>query len=262
MLHGLFCSCGEWGLLSNCGAWASHCGGFSCGSWALEHRLNTCGTWGLVAPLTCGTFPDQGSLAGWFFTTEPLGKPLLSTLLPMSEIFHNANFFNVLFKSWRTVPSPISESKMASVRLAGTENSFPNHYWERVEFRGHGPAERDEEWDHKVYQAGLSHTPTSPVGSGLIYSDRRPQQLQPQALCLGRKLLVPVDDSTWPEGWQRLSWCFSPLQCQFDLVANYTLCKTGVPPNKANHSVASQIRKRGGWRGTLHVISWIYLLVL
>ena len=55
---GFFSSCREWGLLASCGAWASHCGGFSrcraqalecvgfgsCGSWALEHRLNGCGT--------------------------------------------------------------------------------------------------------------------------------------------------------------------------------------------------------------------------
>ena len=51
-------SCGEWGLLSNCGARASHrsfcscfrsqalgCAGVnSCGSWFLAHRLNSCGT--------------------------------------------------------------------------------------------------------------------------------------------------------------------------------------------------------------------------
>ena len=30
LLHGRFPSCGEWGLLSSCGVWASHCGGFSC----------------------------------------------------------------------------------------------------------------------------------------------------------------------------------------------------------------------------------------
>ena len=172
MLHGLFCSCGEWGLLSNCGAGASHCGGFSCfGSWVLEHRLNSCGTWGLVAPLTCGIFPDQGSLAGGFFTTEPRGKRLLSTLLLRSEIFHNVNFLRFCFKSWHTVPSPISESKMAPVRSAGTEKSLPNHYWGRVEFRGHGPMERDEEWVPKVRQAGLSHMSTSPGGSGLVYSE-------------------------------------------------------------------------------------------
>ena len=60
-----FSSCGERGLLFRCGAWASHCSGFSCGGaralvvwasvvvalelsscglWALEHRLSSCGT--------------------------------------------------------------------------------------------------------------------------------------------------------------------------------------------------------------------------
>ena len=48
-----FSSCGKWGLLSSCGAWASHCGGFSgcgarflgcvsfrnCSSWAQQLRL-------------------------------------------------------------------------------------------------------------------------------------------------------------------------------------------------------------------------------
>ena len=59
-----FSSCGEWGAKLCCGAWASHCGGFShcgtralgtqasvlvvrglssCGSRALEHRLSSCG---------------------------------------------------------------------------------------------------------------------------------------------------------------------------------------------------------------------------
>ena len=39
-----FSSCGEQGLLSSCGAQASHCGGFSCCRvQALEHRLQCCG---------------------------------------------------------------------------------------------------------------------------------------------------------------------------------------------------------------------------
>ena len=56
VVGGGFSSCDKWRLLSSCGAWASHCGGFSCcgaralglagfsncGSWALEHRLNSC----------------------------------------------------------------------------------------------------------------------------------------------------------------------------------------------------------------------------
>ena len=45
LLHRLFSSCGEQGLLSSCSAQPSHCGGFSCcSSWALEHRLSSCGT--------------------------------------------------------------------------------------------------------------------------------------------------------------------------------------------------------------------------
>ena len=64
LLHGLFSGCSEWGLLSSCSLWASHCGGFSfggaqalgisgsagaayglcsCSSRALEHRFNSCG---------------------------------------------------------------------------------------------------------------------------------------------------------------------------------------------------------------------------
>ena len=63
--RGFFSSCSEQGLLSSCGAWASHCGGFSCcraqalgprtsavvarglssgGSQAPEHRVDGCGT--------------------------------------------------------------------------------------------------------------------------------------------------------------------------------------------------------------------------
>ena len=65
LLCRLFSSCGDEQPLSSCGAWASHCGGFSCGAQALgrvgfssashvfsscgsfmvlEHRLNSCGT--------------------------------------------------------------------------------------------------------------------------------------------------------------------------------------------------------------------------
>ena len=54
LLHRLFSSRGEWGLLPSC-TWASHCSGFSCciawalgpqgfsscDSWAPEHRLNS-----------------------------------------------------------------------------------------------------------------------------------------------------------------------------------------------------------------------------
>ena len=57
-----FSSCGEWGHLSNCGAWTSHCGGFYSPraqavhpwSWAVVvHRLS--------CPMACGIFLDEGS---------------------------------------------------------------------------------------------------------------------------------------------------------------------------------------------------------
>ena len=60
-----FSSCGEWGLTLRCGAWASHCGGFSCcGARALGARasvvvargLSSCGSRGLECRLSsCGT---------------------------------------------------------------------------------------------------------------------------------------------------------------------------------------------------------------
>ena len=85
-----------------CGAWASHCSGFSCcraqalgtqasvvvthglrscGLWALERRLSSCGAWaqllhgiwGLPRP---GLEPMSPELAGGFLTTVPPGKSL------------------------------------------------------------------------------------------------------------------------------------------------------------------------------------------
>ena len=67
--------CGEQDLLSNCGAWASHCGGFSCcraqvlGARALLYW----GMWNLPEP---GIEPMSPALVGRFFTIEPPGKPL------------------------------------------------------------------------------------------------------------------------------------------------------------------------------------------
>ena len=94
MLRGLFSSCGEQGLLSSGGAWASHRSGSSCcgaralgctslgscGSRAAEHRLGSRGAqasllhgiWDLPGP---GREPRSPALAGGFFTTEPPEKP-------------------------------------------------------------------------------------------------------------------------------------------------------------------------------------------
>ena len=47
LLHRAFSSFGERGLFSSCGAWASHCSGFSCcGARALERAVfSSCDTW-------------------------------------------------------------------------------------------------------------------------------------------------------------------------------------------------------------------------
>ena len=51
-----FCTCGELGLSSNCGAWPSHCSGFSCcRAWASVAVAH-----GLSCSVACGIFPGQG----------------------------------------------------------------------------------------------------------------------------------------------------------------------------------------------------------
>ena len=46
LLCATFSSCGKQGLLSSCGAWACHCGGFSCCRvWALgQTGFSSCGS--------------------------------------------------------------------------------------------------------------------------------------------------------------------------------------------------------------------------
>ena len=69
-----FASCGKWGLLSSCGAQASHCSGLSyCGAevpgmWASvveAHGLSSAGSVVVVHRVSCSTtygiFPDKGS---------------------------------------------------------------------------------------------------------------------------------------------------------------------------------------------------------
>ena len=62
LLHRLFSSCDKQGLLSSCGAQASHCSGFSCceayglqGTWAQKLWFT-----GFSCSKACGIFPDQG----------------------------------------------------------------------------------------------------------------------------------------------------------------------------------------------------------
>ena len=81
------------GLLSSCGAQASHCSAFcggpraprhaacglsSCGALALHSSLSDCGTWaellrGMWDLPKSGTEPMSPALTGRFFTTEPPG---------------------------------------------------------------------------------------------------------------------------------------------------------------------------------------------
>ena len=105
LLCRLFSSFDELGLLSSCGAGASHCNGFSCwGAQALEHTtFSSCRAFsrsmsGLKSTghsvahgLNCSRarriFPDKElnpCLPHWqggFFTTEPPGRPLLCRCL-------------------------------------------------------------------------------------------------------------------------------------------------------------------------------------
>ena len=86
----LFSGCSEWGLLSRCGALASHCCGSSCrgaqavGTWAavvvahglrsrLVHRLS-CGMFSLPGP---GIEPVSSALAGGFSSTATREVPLV-----------------------------------------------------------------------------------------------------------------------------------------------------------------------------------------
>ena len=95
LLCGFFCNCREWTLLSSCGAWASHCGGFSCwgaqapgcmsfsscGSWALEHRLTATVALRQVGSSLLRDETTSPALSCWFFATGPPGKPACSFLI-------------------------------------------------------------------------------------------------------------------------------------------------------------------------------------
>ena len=83
---------------SSCDRRASHCRGFlvaaravgrvgfsGCGSWTLERRLDICGAWSRLLHsmwylLGSGIESLSATLAGGFFTTEPPGKPAMSSL--------------------------------------------------------------------------------------------------------------------------------------------------------------------------------------
>ena len=59
---GCFSSCSEQGLVSRCGAQASHSSGFSrFGVWALAHMGLVVVAYGLACPAACGNFLPLGS---------------------------------------------------------------------------------------------------------------------------------------------------------------------------------------------------------
>ena len=106
------------GLISSCGVWASHCGGFSCcgtravgiqapgvaafglsssGYPALEHRFNCCGTWawflwGIQDLPGPGIELMSPGLAGGFFPTESPGEPRTKPLYTLPHVSTGKNF--------------------------------------------------------------------------------------------------------------------------------------------------------------------------
>ena len=98
-----FSICVEQGLLSSCGAWASHCGGFSCcrapalgcmdfsnhGTQALLLR----GMWNLPG---LGMEPVSPALAGGFLSTGPPGKSRLYSFLITKRLLPTPHFFLTL----------------------------------------------------------------------------------------------------------------------------------------------------------------------
>ena len=62
LLHAGFLLLQRAGATLRCGAWASHCGGFSCcGALALGAQASVVVAHGLSCSVACGIFPDQGS---------------------------------------------------------------------------------------------------------------------------------------------------------------------------------------------------------
>ena len=97
LLHRLFTSSRQWGLLSSCSAQASHCSGFSCCSQGLRSQVVAIprlwstssvvaahgalllhGMWDLPRS---GIKPVSPALAGRYFNTELPGKPTITPFL-------------------------------------------------------------------------------------------------------------------------------------------------------------------------------------
>ena len=97
------------------GAWTLGLKGFSsCGSRVLEHRLNSLAH-GLRGSTSCGGLPRPGiepmspALAGRGFTTEPPGKPSITSQEPSSNISPPFQFSSVA-QSCPTLYDPMNRS--------------------------------------------------------------------------------------------------------------------------------------------------------
>ena len=122
LLCGLFSSSGEWGLLSRCGALASHCGSFSCcraqvlgqhtlqqwqhmGSVVVAPRLQITGSIVVVhrfsVSMARGIFPDQelnSCLLHWQADSLPLSHQESSIVVGTFKTYIQVYFY-IIFKS-------------------------------------------------------------------------------------------------------------------------------------------------------------------
>ena len=109
-----FSSCSEQGLLFSCGAWASHCGGFShCRAQALQHAGVVVVMCGLSCTVACRLFPDQGlnpCPLHWQADSYPLGQQR-SPCASWSSSAHSESSLNQLCSL--TAPSD-SDGKLLS----------------------------------------------------------------------------------------------------------------------------------------------------
>ena len=125
LLHGLFPSRSERGLLSSCSAWASHYHGFSCckaqtlntGSIVMVHRFR--------CSAACGIFLDQGSnpcLLHWQVDSLP---PSHQGNLQMGIYSHESNLLSLLLIQGKTHSSfgAISFLKLSIQKCQIPENS-------------------------------------------------------------------------------------------------------------------------------------------
>ena len=120
-----FSSCGEQGLFSRCGAWASHCGGFSCcrtlilGAWAsgvAACGLSSCGTWGLTDP--------QHMRSSW--TRDQTSVPYIARQILNLWTTRKAPYCFLIFANLKEQSSVKSKRLFWRERMEGIETNNAN----------------------------------------------------------------------------------------------------------------------------------------